>query len=93
MPAAAVARHHKRERRAAFPGIVAKPRRHLPGQAREIAMPPVEDSHLVDDNVLLEAVHGNIAAQPVEFGRRERREELGVRMDRQAGVGHDAPRS
>src|SRR5438132_1779265 len=80
--------NHERQRRAALAGIGAEARRHSPGQATQIAVPPVEHRALAEDDLLLQAVLLDIAAQAVEIRVSHQREDFGMAMERQTLFRH-----
>jgi hypothetical protein len=90
MAAVQVAGNHERQGRAAFAGIRAKAGRYPSGQAGQIAIAAVQDLPLMDNDVFLQAVLQEIAAQAVEIRRSHCWKNLGTGMDRQTLLGHDA---
>ena len=80
--------NHERQRRAALAGIGAEARRHSPGQATQIAVPPVQHRALAEDDLLLQAVLLDVAAQAVEIRVSHEGEDFGMAMERQTLFGH-----
>ena len=88
MAAMQVPGHDKGQRRTAFAGVVPEARRHASGQASQVTVSALKDFALVEYNLLLQTVYGNVAAEAVEFRMTHGREELGIRVDRQTLFRH-----
>ena len=88
-----VAGDHERQRRAAFAGIGPKPRRFPSGQAGVIAIAPLQDLPVEEDDIVLQPVLLDVVAQALELRQGHGWKEFGMRMDRQMLLGHGSLRS